>query len=429
MNRKPVFDSQQPESVWYPTEQCGSRARWIMKIVLIEAGQSTNSLAWHAWAGAGARFGAAPLGLVSLASVTPSAHTVEIIDEKVDGPADDVQADLIGISFKTMYADRAYALADHLRSKGQCVILGGIHTTLCPDEAAGHADAIVVGEAESLFPSILQDAEAGRVKPVYRVVGSPPPIHDLPAQRFDLIDQNHYLVHSVQSARGCSLDCEFCPTRIMFGDGFRLRRPESVISDIKTMLRIESKPLLFSDDVFGAGCKTYIEQITTALKKTAVPYIVICDHKMLTPEIVSLLAQSGCRVMTLNLPGTCSPEEAHIVHAIQSSGIHVLGYFMLGFEIHTNEVFRKILEFVKATDMRYIALTIMSPYPGTPMGERLSQEGRILSRNWQSYDQCHVVFQPAGMTAAELEAGYKTVVQEIGDRYNFERLVADLNAS
>jgi radical SAM superfamily enzyme YgiQ (UPF0313 family) len=395
-----------------------------MKIALVEAGHAADSPSWSVWVAPGDRFASPSVGLISLASLARDGDEVEILDEKVSGPADNLEADLVGISFKTMYAARAYELADALRGRGTRVVLGGLHATLCPDEAAEHADIVVAGEGEAVWPRLLDDVDVGSFKPLYRSPTRPVPIDSLPRQRVELLDHRKYVLHSVQSSRGCSLDCEFCPTRAMFGEGFRLRRVDDVAEEVDRLMSIEKKPLLFTDDVFGAGDPGYIEQLTLRLKELSVRYAVICDLRMLNPKVVRCLAESGCRVMTLNMPGTCLPVEEAAVRAIQAHGIDVWGYFMFGFEFHGRSVFRRVVDFVRRCGIKHVSLTLMTPYPGTPMGNRFEKEGRLLSRDWRLYDQSHVVFKPAGMTPQELEEGFAYCREEIGDRCGIAKIAA-----
>lgn len=400
-----------------------------MKITLIDAGHPTDSLAWSAWKTGSGRFGVPTVGLVSLASLSRPDDEVTIIDEKTGAAADGVEADLVGISFKTMYAARAYELADSFRAKGTTVALGGLHASLCPDEAGRHADIVVVGEGEAVWPQILADVESGNAKSLYRSPQPPAAIDRLPEQKIDLLRHESYFMHGVQTARGCSLDCEFCPTRAMFGAGFRLRDPEAVCGEIRRLLRIEDKPVLFTDDVFGAGNAEYITKLTGCLKETGARYGVICDLKMLSPGIVGDLARSGCKAMCINMPGTCSPEELAAIRGIQAQGIAVWGYFMFGFEFHKPDVFPRTIEFVEKCGIRHVSLTILAPYPGTPMGERLAREGRIISRDLSLYDQAHVVFKPANMTPAQLEKGFADVVGAMNNLCNLEHLAGIMSCN
>ncbi len=393
-----------------------------MKIALVDAGLPGDGLPWSSWFSDDGRFTATGLGLVSLASLAREGDEVEIVDEKVSGPADDLEADLVGVSFKTMNAARAYELADSVRARGAPVVLGGLHASLCPDEASLHADSVVIGEGEGVWRDLLYDYAAGAGKARYQAPMPPAPIDNLPPRRMDLIAHEMYLFHSVQTARGCSLDCEFCPTRAIFGGIFRLRSLDAVVGEVNRLLEIRKKPVLFTDDVFGAGHPEFIAELTGELKKLHVRYAVICDLKMLNPRIVMALAESGCRIMCLNMPGTCTPEETRAVQMIQAAGIGVWAYHMFGFEFQDRDVFKRVVDFVGHCGIPHVSLTVLSPYPGTPMGKRLRQEGRILTRDWALYDQSHVVFKPANMTVDELEEGFQYVVEQLGDRTSVDKI-------
>jgi radical SAM superfamily enzyme YgiQ (UPF0313 family) len=397
-----------------------------MKIALIEAGLPGDGLPWRAWTTRDGRFTAPSVGLVSLASLARDGDEVEIIDEKVSGPADGVDAEVAGISFKSMNARRAYALADTLRARGVRVILGGLHASLCPEEAGRHADVVAVGEGEPVWRRVLDDVERGRFEARYDGPGTPAPIDTLPAQRVELLDHERYLLHSIQTARGCSLDCEFCPTRAMFGHGFRLRDLEAVADEARRLLEIERKPIFFSDDIFGAGDPGFITALTSRLKTLAVEYAAICDLRMLTPAVIGQLAASGCKLISIDFLGGGTPEEARVVRAVQREGMSVLGYIMLGFEHHPPEVFRRVVDFVRRNDVRYVSVVLLAPYPGTPMGQRLAAEGRVLCHDWDRYDQAHVVFEPARFGPEELERGHAFVLREIGERYDIERTIREV---
>lgn len=397
-----------------------------MKIALIEAGLPEDSLAWQAWVAKDGRFAVPSVGLVSLASLVRDGDEVELIDEKVSGPVQSIKVDLVGISYKTMNAARAYELADNLRSGGSRVVLGGVHASLCPEEAAQHADIVVAGEGESVWPQLLDDVDQGTYKPVYHSPPSPMPIDTLPRQRIELIDHSRYLFHQLQSARGCSLDCEFCPTRAMFGAGFRLRDINQLMGEVRRLLEIDNKPILFVDGVFGAGEPRFIGQLTDRLKALPIQYAVICDLKMMTPLILKQLASGGCKMMTINITNLPTAEEIRMIREIQDAGIDVLGYIMFGFDSQKPDVFGRMVDFVRENDVRHVSLTLLSPYPGTAMGDRYEAEGRILSHDLSLYDQSHVVFKPAQMTVEELEKGFDFVLKEIGDLYNIERTIAEI---
>ncbi len=221
-----------------------------MKIKLIDVGHPMPGRSWTNWV-EGEKFAMPSSGLVSVASLSREHDEVEIIDEKVEGPVDPetLEADVFGLSFKTMYSARAYALADRLRARGKKVVLGGVHATNVPEEAAQHADVVCVGEGETLWRPILDDLEAGAAKRMYTAPMSPRgPLSTLPWQRFELLKNDRYLVHAVQSARGCSFDCEFCPTRLMFGSTYRQRNIDSLVHECEHLLKLDDKPIFFTGE-------------------------------------------------------------------------------------------------------------------------------------------------------------------------------------
>jgi len=392
-----------------------------MKIKLIDVGHPMPGRSWTNWV-EGTRFAMPSSGLVSIASLSRPHDEVEIIDEKVEGPVDPetLTADVVGLSFKSMYSERAYALADRLRARGMKVVLGGVHVTNVPAEAALHADVVCVGEGETLWRPILDDLEAGKARPTYTAPMSPRgPLSTLPWQRFELLKNDRYLVHAVQSARGCSFDCEFCPTRLMFGSTYRQRNIDSLVAEVEHLLKLDDKPVFFTENVFGAGELRYVEELTGRLNGLGARYGCIVDWVMVRPELMQLLARNGCKLVCINLTGRRTPEELAAVKAISDAGMEIWGYIMFGFEEDTPDVFQGAVNTVNEFGIRCTTLTVLSPYPGTPMGKRLDRENRITSRDMSLYDQCNVVHQPAQMTFDQLQQGYDYVASELGGRTDF----------
>ncbi len=358
------------------------------------------------------------LGLLTIASLTPDYIRVKIIDEKIDRVDVDNVPDAVAISFKTMSSLRAYALADAFRQKKTKVILGGLHASLLPEEAKLHCDSVVVGEAEEIWPMVLNDLKSGSLRPFYHM----PRLTDLstlPTPKFGLLDTSHYLCHAIQASRGCSLDCDFCPTREMFGGVFRLKPIARVVNEIKTALAFEKKYIFFTDDIFCAGDERCTLELLKEIKKLKIEFFIVSDFLVLTKNIVIALAQSGCRYLGLNLPGTCSSEEVKAIKMIQMLGIDVWGYFMFGFKFHEKDVFRKAYDFTQKTKMKHVSFTVMAPYPNTIAGKKLDSQGRILNKDWPLYDQAHIVFKPEKMSHDELEEGFRWIKGQLGSLSHF----------
>jgi radical SAM superfamily enzyme YgiQ (UPF0313 family) len=397
-----------------------------MKIVLLEVGVPRACASWSEYFDGRSRFAMPSAGLVSLASLVRPQDQVSILDEKVSGPVEPLDVDLVGISFKSMYAKHAYATADRLRTRGVKVVLGGIHATLQPDQAAEHADVVVVGEGESVWPKVLDDVERGQHQPIYRAPERPPPLEQLPRQRVELVDHRHYMCHALQSARGCSFTCEFCPTRSIVGDGYRLRSVDAVVEDVVRLLAIADKPVFFTENVFGAGDFGFIEELTRRLLAIQARYAVVCDWMLMSPELAQLLARHGCCLVGINMTGRQEPAEEAALRAIYQAGIPIWGYVMFGFEEDGPEVFQGAVDKVHRYDLPSVAFTVLAPYPGTPMGERLKREGRVFDHDTDLYDQGHVLFHPRHMTSAELRQGYVYACRELHDRLGFDRAVEAL---
>lgn len=390
-----------------------------MKLYFIEAEKNTSVSPTKEWFDTVTnKFFCPSLSAVTLAALTPADIDIRIIDEKVSAVDPRDIPDVAAISFKTMSSSRAYELADLYRSKGAKVILGGLHTSLLPEEAAGHSDSIVIGEAEEVWPAIVQDLKRGSLAKRYRQEALTD-LSKIPVPRFDLLQNNSYYCHSIQTSRGCSLDCEFCPTREMFGGVFRMKPLDAIEKEIRTAMSIERKPIFFTDDIFGGGNQDFTLSLLSRIRKLKIEFFIISDFLVLNKKIVIQLAKSGCRYIALNLPGTYSREEVKAVKLIQLLGIEVWGYCMFGFRFHEKDVFKRAYDFMRTVGIRHVSLTVMAPYPNTRAGKELEAQGRILSHDWSRYDQAQVVFRPAKMTETELAEGFAWIKEKLSSLCRF----------
>jgi len=389
-----------------------------MRILFIEMGQPSQSISWTTWVDDRGRFAMPTVGVVSIISQCRPHDEVTFVDEKVAPLPESFEADVVALSFKTMDCRRAYLLADRLRTQGVTVVLGGIHVSLVPEEAQAHGDVVVVGEGEALWAQILDDIEAGKHQPVYRAHRLTA-LEQLPPQRIDVIEHAKYMVHGLQSARGCSFGCEFCPTQSIFGSGYRLRDVDAIVAEVEALRRLEDKPVFFTENVFGAGDLDFIARLTRALKERSIKYGAICDWFMLKEETVQLLAEGGCGLVCVNTTGREEPKEIAALDAFHNVGIPIWGYFMFGFEEDTPDVFERAIDRVRKYDIVTATMTVLTPFPGTPMAARLTAEGRVFRHDLDLYDHCHVHFEPKQMSAETLERGYDHVCTELSDRLSF----------
>ncbi|CAA9294501.1 MAG: hypothetical protein AVDCRST_MAG26-4355 [uncultured Chloroflexia bacterium] len=358
----------------------------------------------------------APLTLTTLAALVPPelGAEISICDE---GIADiDLQADvdLVGISAITGTAPRSYELARHFRQRGIPVVLGGVHPTLLPDEAAQHADSVVVGYAERSWPQLLRDFAAGRMQPRYdqeknlRLANLPFPRRDmLPTARFATM-------HTVEATRGCVHRCEFCVVPAAWGRP--LQKPVAdVVADIRQM---RAKRLIFLDLNLIADVE-YAKELFTAL----IPLNIVWGGLATTmiaedSELLDLAARSGCRGLLLGFE-SLSPQslrETHkgfnlrldyydVVRRLHDRRIAIMGCFVFGFDHDTRDTFAQTAEFAIDAKIDLPRYAIQTPFPGTALFQRLKREDRILTEDWTLYDGQHVVYQPRQMSPEELLRG------------------------
>jgi len=362
-----------------------------------------------------------PLTLTTLAALVPDelGAEVAVFDEGVGDVPDDLAADLIGITAITGTARRSYELADRYRAQGRTVVLGGPHVTLVPQEAAQHADAIVTGYAEDSWPQLLRDFAAGSLQPHYRQapdfsLDRP----DMPFARRELFDQRQFLTQAVfEATRSCAHDCEFCVAPSAWGRK-QFQKPVSwVIEDIR---RVGDRRILFID-LNLVSDRQYACELFTALIALRVRWFglstVLIAHD---PELMELIARSGCRGLLLGLetltPGGLqdarkkfngSVDYARLIGDLHALGIAIQGCFVFGLDHDTPDVFDATVQFAIDNGIDLPRFALLTPFPGTPLHQRLQEQGRILTRDWELYDGQHVVFQPLHMSPQELAAGHE----------------------
>ncbi|MGE3809120.1 MAG: radical SAM protein, partial [Gemmataceae bacterium] len=242
----------------------------MTRVKLVEAGNARDDRWAQCWyAPESRRFLVPLLALPTLAGMLPRDWDIEIVDEKLRDIDLNADADLVCLSFKSKDAKRAYRYADAFRARNIPVILGGVHATSLPDEAAEHADAVVVGEAEGIFPQVIDDFRAGRLQQLYR---SPPSreigLDSVPMPRFDLIDHRRYCLHAVQTSRGCLVGCEFCPVQKMFGGISRHKSLARVLAEIEAVRAIDPhKDIFFVDEMFCGGDLDFQKELLRELRR------------------------------------------------------------------------------------------------------------------------------------------------------------------
>jgi radical SAM superfamily enzyme YgiQ (UPF0313 family) len=370
------------------------------------------------------------LSLLRLAALTPPDWKVRILDEKVERIDGEEDADLVGITAMTCAVNRGYELADRFRQRGIPVVMGGIHASSQPRESLLHCDAVVMGEAEDLWPLAVRDAEAGHLKPIYRHTRRLPSLHSLPSPDWSLYRDKGYLpVHFVETTRGCPLDCEFCSVTTFFGGRYRNRPVESVLAELERLPPFEGfvmkNVVFFVDDNIVAN-RTYAKAFLTRIADLGLRWMGHASVNLADDaELLGLCQRSGCMGVLIGFE-TLSAETMRgigrksrlrmnyldAIEKIHDRGIGIDGSFVFGFDTDDVGVFDHTIDFVTRAGIEVPYYSILTPYPGTRLHARLSEERRILSHDWSLYDTSHVVIQPRHLSPDQLQEGYLRAFRE-----------------
>ncbi|UCF20114.1 MAG: B12-binding domain-containing radical SAM protein [Gemmatimonadota bacterium] len=383
------------------------------------------------------------LGLLTLAGMTPDSFEVgyvEVPDVAAlsDPPGD---YDAVAISSFSAQINEAYTLADRYRSIGTKVVLGGLHVTVLPDEALQHADAVVLGEGEVSWPAVLGDLGRGQLQPVYDGRGQSFDLGDAPMPRFELLDPERYNRLTVQTQRGCPFRCEFCAASILISSTYKLKPTVKVIAEIRRIKEIWPDPFIeFADDNSFVN-KRHSRALMHELAKEHVRWFTETDISVADDvELLQLMRDSGCAQVLIGLESTSRAgldgleQKANwkakqldrykeAIGRIQDHGITVNGCFVLGLDGTGTDSFEAIWDFVRDSGLYEVQVTVMTPFPGTPLYERLDREGRILKENaWELCTLFDVNFRPSDMTVAQLEAGLRSLVVRLyGEEFTRQR--------
>lgn len=375
------------------------------------------------------------LGLLTLAGLTPDRFDVEyheIADlEKL--PTLPTHFDLVAISTFTAQLSEAYRVADHFKSHNVPVVMGGITASALAEEVAPHCTSVVIGEGEPLWPVVLRDLERGQLNPFY--AQTPPGQFDLgdaPPPRFSLLNPEKYNRITVQTSRGCPHRCEFCASSILLTPRYKLKPVEKVLAEIHAVQQIWDHPFIeFADDNTFVH-RDHSKRLMRALIPEQLQWFTETDIRVgEDDELLGLIRDAGCRQLLIGLE---SPHAGSLrgielrsdfkarqrdryfenIQRIQAKGITVNGCFVLGLDEDTPDVFDEVLAFVRESGLYEVQVTFMTPFPGTPLYERLQREGRLLKeRAWEHCTLFDMTVQPRRMSVQQLQQGFLRLVRTL----------------
>ena len=369
-------------------------------------------------------FGYPIITLPHLAGITPRKHEVKIVNENYEDIDFNEDADLVAITCYTMTAPRVYEIADEFRRRGKKVVLGGYHPTALPDEAIQHADSIIFGMAESSWPHLLQDFEKGKLKRFYDWE-TDFDMADVPPLRRDLIKFNPIL-GAVQTTRGCSNRCEFCAISTFCKHGVKQRPIQNVIDEIKQMpnrLFVIHDPHLTQNPRYAR--ELFKEMIKQKIHKSWVANGTTNVLAKIDDEFLNLARKSGCVEWFIGFESVSqaaldSIKKTHnkvenykkMIDRVHDHGMTIQGGIIFGFDEDDTTIFDTTLEQLFELEIDVLEINILTPYPGTPLFDKLEREGRLLTRDWSRYNQIDVVFQPKQMSVDELLQGARKVAKK-----------------
>lgn len=364
----------------------------------------------------------AHLTLTTVAALTPLDVEVKITDENVDPIDFEEDVDLVGVTGMVIHASRAYEIARRFRQRDIPVIMGGPHASTCPQEAKEHVDAVVIGEAETVWPRVIDDVQKGCLNPFYKadaycsMEGAPPP-------RLDLLRREAYMtVNCVQTTRGCPHRCDYCHVTHFFGKTYRCRPVDEVLEEVQ---RLEGDFIVFVDDNI-AGNRHYAKEFFTRLKPLKKKW---AGQASLTlprdPELMRLAAESGCVSLFMGMESLSAENLQYLkksfnrpnqfeesIKVLHDHDIMILAGFMFGLDHDDEGVFERTLRFCERNRIELPSFFILTPLPGTPLFQRMESEKRLLHKDWTKYNGATVVFRPKLMTEETLQRGFYWVCKD-----------------
>jgi radical SAM superfamily enzyme YgiQ (UPF0313 family) len=358
-----------------------------------------------------------PLAPATLAGLTPRDRDTRIrfYDDRTERIPFDEPTDLVALSVETYTARRAYQIASEFRRRGVPVIMGGFHPTLVPDEAREYAESIVIGEAEGLWPTVVEDFRNGRLRREYRQTGRPP-LSGMSVDRTIFTGKRYLPVGLVEAGRGCHFRCEFCAIQSYFANTQTRRPTEEIIEEIRRIRR----PLIFFVDDNITSNMDQAKEFFRALIPLKIRWVSQASiNAAHDEEFLRLIRASGCQGLLIGFE-TLNPDTLRRMRKsfnlmqggyeralanLRRHGVRLYVTFILGYDDDDGDTLDSTLAFAERHQFYIVAFNHLTPFPGTPLYDRLRNEGRLLYERWwldPAYRYGMVPYAPKGMTAEQV---------------------------
>lgn len=379
-----------------------------------------------------------PLGLLTVAAMLPREWDFRVVDLNVDRlrDADLRWADCVLLSAMIVHQESVREIARQCRALGKRLIAGGPLFTTGHD-AFPEIPHFVLGEAEEVMPQLLSDLKAGTLRRVYQAPRFPS-LEQTPIPRYDLVNVNDYVTMAAQFSRGCPYDCEFCDITVMNGRVPRTKSPEQFIAELETLRRLGWKDMVFVVDDNFIGNKARTKALLRAMiewRRLARPQMGFVTEASVNladdSELCGMMVAAGFRKVFVGIetPSATALEECHklqnrgrdlaaAVHSLQSSGLEVMGGFIIGFDSDTTDIFRQQFDFIQRSGVATAMVGLLTALPQTRLYHRLKREGRLLAESTGNNTVGALNFRPT-LDREYLESCYRALMRQLYEPRNY----------
>jgi radical SAM superfamily enzyme YgiQ (UPF0313 family) len=378
------------------------------------------------------------LSLPTVAGITPPEHEVVLCDENVEAVDLDTDADIIGVTGYVIHKQRIFELIELFKRRGKFVVAGGPFASLCPEDLRGLVDVLFLDEAEYTWPRFLRDYHAGCWQPEYRQ-DEKPSMHDSPLPRFDLLRVEQYRTMTIQFARGCPFNCEFCDIIVMYGRKPRTKTVDQVMAEVGEIHRLGITNVFVVDDNFIGNkkeAKALLKAIATWQAQNGYPIEFMTEVTLniaQDDELLRLMREAHFTTIFVGIesPRVASLQETHktqnmrgdivgAVHRIQQAGMEVMAGMIVGFDHDDASIFDEQFHFIQEARIPISMTGMLNAMPKTPLYARLKAAGRLIAESvGDQFVFTNVI--PQGMSRLELYEGYKRLLERLYDYRNFRR--------